>query len=64
MRTLKEEHVEYTEYADFVDAEQHLRHWLEGAYTQQRIHAALAYAPPMEGEAAFWAQTKPSPSSG
>jgi transposase InsO family protein len=64
MRTLKEEHVDYTEYADFVDAEQQLRHWLEVAYNQQRIHSALAYATPMEFEAAFWAQTKPSPSSG
>jgi transposase InsO family protein len=64
MRTLKEEHVEYTEYADFVDAEQHRKHWLDVAYTQQRIYSALADATPMEFEAAFWAQTTPSPSSG
>jgi len=64
MRTLKEEHVDYTEYADFLDAEQQLKHWLEVEYNQQRIHSALAYATPMEFEAAFWAQTKPSPSSG
>jgi transposase InsO family protein len=55
MRTLKEEHVDYTEYVDFRDAERQLKQWLEVEYNQQRIHSALAYATPAEFEAAFWA---------
>jgi len=55
MRTLKEEHVDYTEYTDFTDAERQLKHWLEVEYNHQRIHSALAYATPVEFEAAFWA---------
>ncbi len=62
MRTLKEEHVDYTEYTDFNDAERQLAHWLEVEYNHQRIHSALAYATPMEFEAAFWAETRLSPS--
>ncbi len=64
MRTLKEEHVDYTEYTDFLDAERQLRHWLEVEYNQQRIHSALAYATPVEFETAFWAGLQQSPSSG
>ncbi len=55
MRTLKEEHVDYTEYADFRDAEGQLKQWLEVEYNQQRIHSALGYLTPAEFEAAFWA---------
>ncbi len=61
MRTLKEEHVDYSEYANFLDAEQQLKHWLEVEYNQQRIHSALAYATPVEFEAAFWAEPRQSP---
>jgi transposase InsO family protein len=64
MRTLKEEHVDYTEYTDFLDAERQLRHWLEVEYNQQRIHSALAYATPVEFEAAFWAEMRQAPSNG
>ncbi len=64
MRTLKEEHVDYTEYRDFADAEAQLRYWLEVEYTQPRIHAALAYATPAEFEAAFWRTATVSPANG
>ncbi len=64
IRTLKEEHVDYTEYQDFADAERQLKHWLEVEYNQQRIHSALGYATPMEFEAAFWVETMQSPSYG
>ena len=52
IRTLKEEHVDYTEYTDFDDAVRQLRHWLEVEYMTERIHSALDYATPAEFEAA------------
>ena len=50
MRTLKEEHVDYTEYANFDDAYQQLAHWLEVEYNTHRVHSALGYATPAEFE--------------
>jgi len=50
MRTVKEEHVDYSEYRDFEDAYQQLRHWLEVVYMTERIHEALAYVTPAEFE--------------
>lgn len=50
IRTLKEEHVDYTEYRDFDDATRQLRHWLEVEYMTERIHSALDYATPAEFE--------------
>jgi transposase InsO family protein len=52
MRTVKEEHVDYSEYRDFEDAYQQLQHWLEVVYMTQRIHEALDYVTPAEFEAA------------
>jgi putative transposase len=52
MRTLKEEHVEYTDYADFDDTLRQIAHWLSIVYNTQRIHSALRYATPAEAEAA------------
>lgn len=51
IRTLKEEHVDYTEYTDFDDAVRQLRHWLEVEYMTERIHSALDYTTPAEFEA-------------
>jgi putative transposase len=53
MRTLKEEHVDYTEYADFDDALRQLANWLEVEYMTERIHSALDYLTPAEFEAAL-----------
>ncbi len=58
MRTLKEEHVDYTGYHDFTDAFRQLKQWLEVDYSQLRIHSVLDYATPAEYETAYWAQTR------
>jgi transposase InsO family protein len=50
MRTVKQEHVDYSEYRGFEDAEQQLKHWLEVVYMTERIHEALDYVTPAEFE--------------
>lgn len=50
MRTVKEEHVDYSEHRDFEDAYQQLKHWLEIVYMTERIHEALDYITPAEFE--------------
>jgi putative transposase len=52
MRTLKEEHVDYSEYTDFDHARRKLHHWLEVEYMTERIHSTLDYLTPVEFEAA------------
>ena len=59
IRTLKEEHLDYTEYRDFDDALHQLQHWLEVEYMTERIHSALAYATPAEFEEATFALRHP-----
>jgi transposase InsO family protein len=51
IRTLKEEHIDHTEYQDFDDAFEPLAHWLEVEYMTERIHSALGYLTPAEFEA-------------
>ncbi len=51
MRTVKEAHVDYSEYRDFEDAQKQLKHWLEVVYMTERIHEALDYVTPAEFEA-------------
>ena len=51
IRTLKEEHVDYSDYDDFDDAQQQLKQWLEVEYMTERIHSALGYLTPTEFEA-------------
>jgi transposase InsO family protein len=51
MRTVKEELVDYSEYRDFEDAYQQLKHWLEVVYMTEPIHQALDYLTPAEFEA-------------
>jgi putative transposase len=53
MPTLKEEHVDYADYADFDDAFRQIAHWLTIVYNTERIHSALAYATPAEMDAAY-----------
>jgi len=50
MPTLKDEHVDYADYAHFQDAMRQIAHWLAVEYNTQRIHSALDYAPPAEFE--------------
>ena len=51
MRTIKEEEVDLSEYADFHDAYQRIGRFLEDVYTRKRIHSALDYLTPAEFEA-------------
>lgn len=50
MRTLKDEHVDYSDYEDFDDAERKLACWLEVEYMTERVHSALGYLTPAEFE--------------
>ena len=50
MRTIKEEEVELTEYADFADALRQLGRFLDDVYNRKRIHSALGYLTPAEFE--------------
>jgi putative transposase len=56
MRTLKEEHIDYSDYHDFADAVEQLSHWLEIEYMTERIHSSLGYLTPAEFETAFFNQ--------
>lgn len=56
MRTLKEEEVSLHEYEDLADARAHIAHFLDDVYMTKRVHSALAYLPPVEFEAQWWAQ--------
>lgn len=58
MRTLKEEHVDYSEYENFEDACHQVKHWLEVTYMTERLHQALDYATPAEFELAALAQPR------
>lgn len=60
IRTLKEEHIDYSEYHDFDDAFVQLARWLEVEYMTERIHSALGYLTPAEFEArAAFSQPNP-----
>lgn len=59
IRTLKEEHVAYADYADFDDASRQLKQWLEVEYMTERVHSALDYLTPAEFEAAALAGRYP-----
>jgi putative transposase len=59
IRTLKEEHVNFTEYTDIDDAQRQLQQWLEVEYMTRRIHSALDYLTPAEFEAAGLAKSNP-----
>jgi putative transposase len=50
MRTIKEEEVALTEYADFADALRQLGRFLDDVYNRKRIHSALGYLTPTEFE--------------
>jgi len=48
MRTIKEEEVDLSEYADFHEAYGSLGRFLDEVYTRKRIHSALGYLTPAE----------------
>lgn len=50
MRTIKEEHVDLTDYLDFSDAYRQIARFLNHVYQRKRIHAALGYLTPTEFE--------------
>ena len=54
IRTLKEEHLPYSEYSSPADMRQQLRHFLQIEYNTERIHSALGYLTPSEYEARFY----------
>ncbi len=58
MRTVKEEHVDYSEYNNFEDAFGQIKHWLEVVYMRERIHQALDYLTPVEFEVAARANAR------
>lgn len=58
IRTVKEEHVDYSDYHDFEDALSQIKHWLEVVYMRERIHQALDYLTPVEFEVAARAKAR------
>jgi transposase InsO family protein len=52
IRTLKEEHIDYTEYDSFTDAFEQIEVWMEVEYMTERIHSSLEYLTPLEFEKA------------
>ena len=61
MRTIKEEEVALTEYADFADARRQLGRFLDAVYNRKRIHSALGYLTPTEFEQQWRAEKAGSP---
>jgi len=60
MRTIKEEEVDLSEYADFHDAYQRIGRFLQDVYTRKRIHSALSYLTPAEFET-IWLRQQQEP---
>lgn len=58
IRTVKEEHVDYSEYNSFDDAFGQIKPWLEVVYMRERIHQALDYLTPLEFEMAARAKAR------
>jgi transposase InsO family protein len=50
IRTIKEEHVDLTEYQDYADAFRQIGRFLEEVYQHKRIHSSLGYLTPAEFE--------------
>jgi putative transposase len=60
MRTVKEEHIDYSDYQNFDDAYRQLKQWLEVVYMTERLHQALAYVTPVEFESGALASSRPT----
>jgi len=50
VRTIKEEHIALSEYADFEDACSQIGRFLDEVYMHKRIHPSLGYLTPVEFE--------------
>jgi transposase InsO family protein len=61
MRTIKEEEVSLTEYADAADARRQLGQFLDAVYNRKRIHSALGYLTPAEFERQWRSEKAGSP---
>jgi putative transposase len=55
MRTIKEEEVDLSDYADFADALSQIGRFIEDVYNHKRIHSSLGYLTPAEFEAEWLA---------
>ena len=53
IRTIKEEEVDLSDYADYVDAHRQIGRFIDDVYRTKRIHSALGYLTPAEFEAAW-----------
>jgi transposase InsO family protein len=54
IKTLKYEHVFYTEYESLSDMRSQLKHFLEIEYNRERPHSALGYLTPLEFEREYY----------
>ena len=59
MRTLKEDHVQMSEYADFWDAQAQIGVFIEEVYQRKRVHSKLGYLPPAVFEERWLAARAP-----
>jgi transposase InsO family protein len=53
IRTIKEEEVDLSDYADYADAHAQIGRFIDDVYRTKRIHSALGYLTPAEFEAAW-----------
>jgi transposase InsO family protein len=60
IRTIKEEEVYLSDYADFADAHRQMTRFLDDVYNVKRIHSALDYLTPHEFEADWRADHPPA----
>lgn len=61
MRTIREEEISLTEYADVADARRQLGRFLDAVYNRKRIHSSLGYLTPAEFEQQWRAEQAAAP---
>ncbi len=59
IRTIKEDEVDLSDYADFDDAFDQIGTFIDDVYTHKRVHSALGYLTPAEFEANWKQQQRP-----
>jgi len=50
IRTIKEEEIDLSDYANYVEARAQIGQFIEDVYTYKRIHSSLGYLTPAEVE--------------